>query len=173
MTNCLNCNKELKKNQTKFCSRSCAAKINNKIPKRKKQSLMFECLNCNNNFERVPSRIKKGHTKYCSINCQNTFKIKTNENRNKELFENGKLNKRYSIRKILLELYGHKCSVCDLKEWQNKPIPLWVDHKDGDASNNSSSNLRLICLNCDALSTTFGGKNRGNGRRSKGLKPWD
>lgn len=43
--NCLNCKKKLTGYQKKFCSRSCAAKINNKTPKRKRTQRF--CQKCN------------------------------------------------------------------------------------------------------------------------------
>jgi hypothetical protein len=55
MINCQNCNKQT--NNPKFCSRSCAAKITNKIPKKKKTKKCATCTNL------VLSQIK-----YCK-NC--------------------------------------------------------------------------------------------------------
>jgi len=91
------------------------------------------------------------------------------EEKNK-LFDLGQLVARRDIYKILVNRFGDVCSVCGISEWNDKPIRLWVDHFDGDASNNDPSNLRLICPNCDSQSDTFGAKNMGNGRKSKGLK---
>ena len=53
----------------------------------------------------------------------------------------------------------HKCSVCQLSEWNGKPIPLEIDHIDGCHSNNSYENLRAICPNCHAQTDTYKGKN--------------
>jgi len=95
-----------------------------------------------------------------------------NEQKRIQQFKSGKLTLRHQLRKIILKRDQHQCSCCKLTEWQKQPIPLWLDHIDGNASNNKPENLRLICLNCDALGSTFGNKNRGKGRRSLGLKPW-
>jgi len=89
---------------------------------------------------------------------------------NSVLFNEGKLTCRRRLRKILFERDGYKCSSCGLTEWKEQPIPLWLDHIDGCAANNKPENLRLVCLNCDALSDTFGYKNKGKGRKSLGLK---
>lgn len=115
----------------------------------------------------------KGHSynhKYCSNLCQGAAKTKKDFERNKELFALGKLTARRHIYRQLVERDGNACSVCGIAEWNNKPLRLWVDHIDGDASNNSPDNFRLVCPNCDSQSETFGAKNKGNGRKSKGLK---
>ena len=39
-----------------------------------------------------------------------------------------------------------------------------LDHIDGDASNSSKDNLRLVCPNCDSQLDTFKCRNKGNGR---------
>lgn len=39
-----------------------------------------------------------------------------------------------------------------------------LDHIDGDATNNTRENLRMVCPNCDSQLPTFKSKNRGKGR---------
>jgi hypothetical protein len=51
------------------------------------------------------------------------------------------------------------CEICDNIEWMGKPIPLHLDHIDGDHSNNLLGNLRVICPNCHAQTPTYCGKN--------------
>lgn len=67
-------------------------------------------------------------------------------------------------RQFLLRTRPHQCAVCTLSEWQGRPIPLEVDHINGDASDNRADNLRLICCNCHALTPTYRGRNRGRGK---------
>jgi hypothetical protein len=55
--------------------------------------------------------------------------------------------------------WEHKCSICNLTEWNGKPISLEIDHIDGCHSNNSYENLRTICPNCHAQTDTYKGKN--------------
>ena len=173
MNMCPNCKKEIFSKFNKFCNSSCSASYNNKIrTSRIKLYQYFNCLNCNKEYIRRPNQIKKGHKIYCSQQCSFQHKIKINtEERNKQ-FKDGRLTLRSQLRKIIFKRDGHVCCNCKLTAWLDKPIPLWLDHIDGNASNNKPENLRLICLNCDALGTTFGSKNKGKGRRSIGLKPW-
>lgn len=58
----------------------------------------------------------------------------------------------------LIRDHGHACWVCELSEWMGQPIPLDMDHIDGNNRNNSPGNLRLLCLNCHGQTPTF--KNR-------------
>lgn len=175
MNKCLKCNEKLTKRfQKLFCSSSCAASHNNvNRPSRIKPEQIASCLNCSKSIIRTPGEIKKGHKIYCSNVCAVTYKIKKNQIKRQELFSAGKLKYRSKLRELVIERDGYRCTCCNNVTWQNNPIPLWLDHVDGNASNNFPDNLRMVCLNCDALSPTFGNKNRGNGRRSLGLRPWE
>lgn len=52
------------------------------------------------------------------------------------------------------------CTSCGLTEWMSNPIPLELDHIDGNNDNNTLINLRLLCPNCHALTPTYRGKNQ-------------
>ena len=69
----------------------------------------------------------------------------------------------YKLKKRLLSenLLQYQCSNCYLKKWQSKPIPLELDHINGNHQDNSLNNLRLLCPNCHAQTQTYRGKNIG------------
>jgi len=61
------------------------------------------------------------------------------------------------IREGILE---PKCYRCGLTTWQGLPIPLELEHKNGNPHDNSLDNLTLLCPNCHALTATYRGKNK-------------
>jgi hypothetical protein len=67
---------------------------------------------------------------------------------------------RLKKRLIKEKLLDPACSFCFNREWLGKPIPLELDHIDGDNQNNNIQNLRLLCPNCHALTPTYRGKNK-------------
>ena len=106
--------------------------------------------------------------KFCSMQCR--AKHKSNEH--KQNFFSGLLEKRIdrpTARRYLAEARGYKCEVCKVSDWQDKPITLHVDHKNGDPSNDHPDNLRLLCPNCHSQTEFLGGANKGRGRGSLGI----
>ena len=53
-----------------------------------------------------------------------------------------------------------QCANCRNIERLGQPIPLELNHINGDHSDNRLLNLRLLCPNCHALTPTYRGKNR-------------
>jgi len=69
--------------------------------------------------------------------------------------------------RLIKELkWEHICKICNLKEWNSKPIPLEIDHINGIHNDNRIENLQFICPNCHAQTDTYKGKNIKN----KGVK---
>ena len=52
----------------------------------------------------------------------------------------------------------HKCECCGGTEWMGQPIPIELDHIDGNHYNNALENLRLLCPNCHSQTPTNSGK---------------
>ncbi|MEU0138121.1 HNH endonuclease signature motif containing protein [Streptomyces sp. NPDC006296] len=52
-----------------------------------------------------------------------------------------------------------RCARCGTgPRWRGHPLPLEVDHRDGDWRNNCPRNLRLLCPNCHATTDTYRGR---------------
>lgn len=62
-------------------------------------------------------------------------------------------------RLVIFREQNGSCISCKLSEWLGQPIPLEIEHKDGDRRNNSRDNLSLLCNNCHALTSTWRGRN--------------
>ena len=127
------------------------------------------CLNCDTEFKYSPAN-QTG--KYCCCQCNSDHKQK--------LFVDGWLKGEMKggsgfqlsnyARNYLLEKACKKCSLCGWAEVNphTGKIPLHIDHIDGDPFNHCVENLRVLCPNCHSLTETFGSKNRGKGRYSRG-----
>lgn len=122
----------------------------------------YNCLNCG--IECNYSHHNKAN-KFCSNDCQQKLRRQNSFTR---LLE-GNIKDRGTIRSTLIYQFGKKCYECGLTEWRGHPIPLEVDHIDGNAGNNDYNNLRLVCPNCHGITPTWKGRNKGNGRSARGL----
>lgn len=67
------------------------------------------------------------------------------------------------LRKHLIEegVLPPVCSGCGRSTWEGRPMPLELDHTNGDRRDNRLENLRLLCPNCHALTETYRGRNIG------------
>lgn len=147
---------------------TCTDNSNTNAPRRRTAN----CVNCGKEFD-----LTYAGKKYCSVEC-------STQHRNKELYNelvqyveergefptcsgsvvNGETNRK-KVRVYLENNYGHKCSICGITEWCGQPVPLVVDHIDGNPHNHKVDNFRLVCHNCDAQLPTYKSKNIGNGRK--------
>lgn len=113
-------------------------------------------MNCRNCGEKTTSR--NSYNYYCSNRCQQDYQM------NKKI-ESGNFSAQ-TAKKWLIKK-NNCCSICGIKEWNNKNIVFILDHIDGNSYDNSLDNLRLVCPNCDSQLPTFKNRNKGNGRFSR------
>lgn len=118
--------------------------------------LIRKCLNCKEETK---------NAKYCNNKCQKAYEWKKQKEHIKKVkaVTTGP-HAVTAAKKYLLETRGLQCEICKLREWREKPIPIILDHVNGKSDDWSLKNLRLICPNCDAQTTTYKNRNKGNGR---------
>ena len=163
----------------KYCSQSCAAKENNRTyVKRKKLD----------DKEIVPTgKYKSGKiiykTKCSEATCETLIGVRSKycSDHYSEVQAQSKLDKWLSgewsggtklslsqtIRTYLLEQANYKCSSCgfDKRHPDDNSCILEIDHSDGNPENHRPENLRVLCPNCHALTSTYRGRNAGSGRK--------
>jgi hypothetical protein len=159
-------------NQTKnpkFCSRSCAATVNNQGVRRNQilgTKIRYDsCFYCTKELNDI-------QVKYCSTSCANAHRVKT---RLDQWLAEGSVapgtSQNDPIRLYILAEQHSKCCIClNGTMWNELPIVFVLDHIDGNSENNWRSNLRLVCPNCDSQLDTYKSKNKGKGRHARRLR---
>lgn len=141
-----------------FCSRSCAASYNNrKKPKRARSRPDSSCVSCG----------KSTHNRrFCNLVCFHKLRADTKianwlSGRETRVTSH----QRDAVRSWLLKDQLETCALCAQSgSWNGKPLLFVLDHINGNYTDNSRTNLRLICHNCDSQLPTYKGRNRGFGR---------
>lgn len=156
---------KVKSDKKKYCSHSCAAQVNNvKFPKRE---------NISNACKKCGVKVKSGRS-FCDLHVASLNQDRKNAKIqawlsgewNGSQANNEKMSR--TLQKFLLEQADYKCSACGF----NTPHPvdgssvLEIDHINGDGTDHSPSNLRVLCPNCHALTPTYRGRNLGKGKRT-------
>ena len=126
----------------------------------------YNCLNCNKECNWAHNKTNK----YCCNTCQQDYQYTTYIAEWKQGLQNGlrgKLQTSDYIRRYILEKQDYKCAECSIDSWNGKALTLELDHKDGNAANNTEENLRCLCPNCHSQTPTYRSKNKGNGRKHR------
>lgn len=154
---CKECGKPLVGNKrNKFCNHTCAAFYNN----RNRPILHGTCPQCD-------KRLPKDRSIFCSTKCRQ-------DNLLDNWIKGASLSNEWGtvpsiIREYLLTEVDNRCPSCGWNEVHpiSGKVPLEIDHIDGDSSNNSKENLRVLCPNCHSLTPTFRRRNSKPGRKRK------
>ena len=166
---------DFEKRNNAFCNSSCAASFNNQGVVRNTHGLKLskikekkECLNCGK---------KTRNDKYCSRKCHRQCDWKKYCLKIEETGSLIPTNTLYGYspriaKRYLKEKRGNCCEICKGTEWNGQPMPLVLDHINGNPENHSLSNVRLVCGNCNMLLPTFAGGNKGKGRKSRKNLYW-
>ncbi|MEU9410363.1 HNH endonuclease signature motif containing protein [Streptomyces sp. NPDC048281] len=69
----------------------------------------------------------------------------------------------YRLKRAMREVgVEESCALCGIEAvWLGEPLPLEVDHVDGDWRNNRIENLRLLCPNCHSTTDSYRGRGKG------------
>jgi len=175
--NCKQCRVKFYHNTNIFCTQKCAAIFNNKnkLKKIKQNYISRKCKRCGNDILN-----KRKSAVYCSLNCSRIYKkeqlilkkdllIENNQPTATKLESNSFNCKSYLIRK-----FGKKCMRCGWAEVNptSGRVPIELEHKDGNCTNNNLENLELLCPNCHSLSPYYKGANKRKGHKSPRYEAW-
>jgi len=121
-----------------------ASKLNMRFSTFKRYAVKFGCYNPNQSGKGIH---KKAPKKYELENILNGLHPEYQS---------------YKLKNKLIEagLKENKCECCGITQWNGKEIKFELHHIDGNSSNNSLSNLRILCPNCHSQTDNFRSKKR-------------
>lgn len=165
-----------------YCSLSCSNRARTIVSFQRNKRLKQNCSHCGYSFTKQGQR----HT-YCSRSCAATVNGTLFPKRIKavkpvvvsvvqqwlEGKHPGTSGSDHTlvlpVKRFVKESANFACSECGWGKVHpvTGKVPVHIDHIDGDYTNNSPSNLRVLCPNCHSLTPTYGSLNRGKGRAYK------
>lgn len=91
--------------------------------------------------------------------------IKHNQSRrlkDEDVFVEKSTYARHHIKERLIKssIIPYECNICGIGPvWNEKPMPLILDHINGSNDDNRLENLRFVCSNCDSQLPTYKSRN--------------
>lgn len=181
---CTNCQEPLVGRWNKrFCSTSCAAQYNNSNKVNKKiianRALIEDLISKRTSIRVIKSIIgiststfKRAYPEYegskGNSKKHKQFQKKRKESNRTKIFESicktgytglntGSVNQKIWLKRFLIDRDGAKCCQCGWGKAHPTTgnIMIELDHIDGDNTNNTLENVRLLCPNCHSLTPTY------------------
>lgn len=100
------------------------------------------------NYAQIKNKLK-------SLNIDTSHWTGRAWNKDQRLKDWSEYSRNAQIKPHLIKERGHICEWCGLEKWREEKITLELDHIDGDKTNNSFENLRLLCPNCHSQTPTW------------------
>jgi hypothetical protein len=143
MKQCLKCGAQHEKSGT-YCSRSCAnSRIFSDEAKLKKSIALKGKPAFRSHYDKEAQAAKSRQRWLEKYNATPFVELGI-ENRRRRVFEE----------------QNYCCNKCGISEWQGFKIPLELEHKDGNSTNNVRENLEGLCPNCHSITDTWRGRNK-------------
>jgi hypothetical protein len=143
MKQCLKCGAQHEKSGT-YCSRSCAnSRIFSDEAKLKKSIALKGKPAFRSHYDKEAQAAKSRQRWLEKYNATPFVELGI-ENRRRRVFEE----------------QDYCCNKCGISEWQGFKIPLELEHKDGNSTNNVRENLEGLCPNCHSITDTWRGRNK-------------
>jgi hypothetical protein len=143
MKQCLKCGAQHEKSGT-YCSRSCAnSRIFSDEAKLKKSIALKGKPAFRSHYDKEAQAAKSRQRWLEKYNATPFVELGI-ENRRRRVFEE----------------QDYCCNKCGISEWQGFKVPIELEHKDGNSTNNVRENLEGLCPNCHSITDTWRGRNK-------------
>jgi hypothetical protein len=113
---------------------------------------------CSHNFKKARERCSTGNIDYSHFNLSKAYRKNKKNWIEKEVYCNNSTFPRAQLRrKVLADKWlPYKCNDCGIEAlWNNKPLTLEIEHKNGNNTDHNKENLTWLCPNCHSQTPTF------------------